>query len=348
MRNRKSRKRKKQLDEQGGVDGDGSEDSNFSDVSSIQSLEEKKKIIFNQYSSKNDTFNESVSSILERKVRGWLSGVIDDMRRSSPVQQWLDSLPPETVIESEKPDEDAAVEEVKSNISNPDASATENTVVEIIGEEQTLIEKSWDKSNDDKTLEVPGSKEAWKRKSLDSGMLSGTPRSSSIKRLQRDHSVQSEGCSPRFKNPLLRDQSLQSDASGSSGSSVLNVLGARKVDAESVLLALGFGPSEKQQKLQRIPDRFLVPSKLKGISTDEFIKNEQHSMRMHDCGVFGYRGLTGNPHVPPSTIVAKIMECILHDDVSREEALSRARHSIADMRCPPAAYGFLASRFRNH
>lgn len=32
---------------------------------------------------------------------------------------------------------------------------------------------------------------------------------------------------------------------------------------------------------------------LKGISTDKFIKDEQHSMRMHDCGVFGYRGLTG-------------------------------------------------------
>lgn len=56
---------------------------------------------------------------------------------------------------------------------------------------------------------------------------------------------------------------LQSDNSGSSGSSVLNVLGARKVDAESVLLALGFGPSEKQQKLQRIPDRFLAPSKVR-------------------------------------------------------------------------------------
>lgn len=55
---------------------------------------------------------------------------------------------------------------------------------------------------------------------------------------------------------------FQSDASGSSGSSVLNVLGARRVDAESVLLALGFGPSEKQQKLQRIPDRFLIPSKV--------------------------------------------------------------------------------------
>lgn len=32
---------------------------------------------------------------------------------------------------------------------------------------------------------------------------------------------------------------------------------------------------------------------LKGISTEDFIKKEQHSMRMHDCGIFGYRGLTG-------------------------------------------------------
>lgn len=62
-----------------------------------------------------------------------------------------------------------------------------------------------------------------------------------------------------FNNIMI---TFQSDASGSSGSSVLNVLGARKVDAESVLLALGFGPSEKQQKLQRIPDRFLIPSKV--------------------------------------------------------------------------------------
>lgn len=66
---------------------------------------------------------------------------------------------------------------------------------------------------------------------------------------------------------------MQSDASGSSGSSVLNVLGARKVDAESVLLALGFGPSEKQQKLQRIPDRFLVPSKVSIIFCYNFMQS---------------------------------------------------------------------------
>lgn len=67
---------------------------------------------------------------------------------------------------------------------------------------------------------------------------------------------------------------MQSDNSGSSSSSVLNVLGARKVDAESVLLALGFGPSEKQQKLQRIPDRFLAPSKVSSYVIIDSMKGE--------------------------------------------------------------------------
>lgn len=56
----------------------------------------------------------------------------------------------------------------------------------------------------------------------------------------------------------------------------------------------------------------------------------------------------GNPHVPPSTIVAKIMDCILQDDVCREEALTKARHSIADMRSPPNMYAMLASRLRHY
>ncbi|XP_045485288.1 protein TESPA1 isoform X2 [Pieris rapae] len=229
---------------------------------------------------KQDTFNETVSSLLERKVRGWLSGVIEDMRRSSPVQQWLDSLPSEdanlqeATLNCKKDEDDSDTAENKA-----EESITDNTVIETQNDLQ-----------EDKSLEVPDQKELLKRKSLESGVLNDQLKNKS--KLQRDHSIQSEGYTPRLKNPLLRDHSLQSDGSGSSGSSVLNVLGARKVDAESVLLALGFGPSEKQQKLQRIPDRFLVPSKLKGISTEEFIKNEQHSMKMHDCGVFGYRGLT--------------------------------------------------------
>ncbi|KAG6455374.1 hypothetical protein O3G_MSEX009182 [Manduca sexta] len=202
------------------------------------------------------------------------------MRRSSPVQQWLDSLPTES--SSEDLETKQACEPTEESSNKPEETESETTI----------IETAKYKTQEDVNLEVPNTRETWKRKSLESGLLASTPLRGNVKRLQRDHSIQSEGYSPKFKNPLFRDHSLQSDASGSSGSSVMNVLGARKVDAESVLLALGFGPSEKQQKLQRIPDRFLVPSKLKGISTEEFIKNEQHSMRMHDCGIFGYRGLT--------------------------------------------------------
>ncbi|CAK1556285.1 unnamed protein product [Leptosia nina] len=230
-----------------------------------------------------DTFNETVSTILERKVRGWLSGVIDDMRRSSPVQQWLDSLPNDDNTQLETNIDNTLID----NKSDGDPES-ENKAEETITD-NTVIETHND-IQEDRSLEVPVQKE-WKRNSLEGGVLNAQPKITNLK-LHRERSIQSEGCSPRMKNPLLRDHSLQSDASGSSGSSVLNVLGARKVDAESVLLALGFGPSEKQQKLQRIPDRFLVPSKLKGISTEQFIKNEHHSMKMHDCGVFGYRGLT--------------------------------------------------------
>lgn len=58
--------------------------------------------------------------------------------------------------------------------------------------------------------------------------------------------------------------------------------------------------------------------------------------------------ITGNPHVPPSTIVAKIMDCIVQDEAIREEALMKARHSIADMRSQSNVYAaILASRLRN-
>ncbi|VVD03151.1 unnamed protein product [Leptidea sinapis] len=231
---------------------------------------------------KQDTFNETVSTLLERKVRGWLSGVIDDMRRSSPVQQWLDSLPesgpPESeIVESENVEteklEIGSTSKTKTN-EKADDSITENTVIEIAN---NILQ-------DDKSLEVPEQNE-WKRKSLESGVLN-TKKNAQTK-LQRDFSVQSEGCR------------------------------ARRVDAESVLLALGFGPSEKQQKLQRIPDRFLRPSKVR------------------------------NPHVPPSTIVAKIIDCLLQDEVCREEALMKTRHSIADMRSAPAIHAHILARLRS-
>lgn len=152
-----------------------------------------------------DTFNESVSSIIERKVRGWLGGVIDDMRRSSPVQQWLDSLPSDT-NPSDRTDEAPEVTEPKSEDTKTDQTVIDNTIID--STDKTIVEPL-EIVDEDKSLEVPNAKEVWKRKSLESGMLTSTPQSVSQKKLQRDHSVQSEGYVPKFKNPLLRDHSLQ-------------------------------------------------------------------------------------------------------------------------------------------
>lgn len=138
-----------------------------------------------------------MSSILERKVRGWLSGVIDDMRRSSPVQQWLDSFPADANSQIENT-EDQTIKNEEESTSEPDNKETENTVFEV------GIDKSHEIN-----LEVPNAKEIWKRKSLESGMLTSTPQRGSIKVLQRDHSVQSDGYAPKLKNPLFRDHSLQ-------------------------------------------------------------------------------------------------------------------------------------------
>lgn len=143
-----------------------------------------------------------MSTIIERKVRGWLSGVIDDMRRSSPVQQWLDSLPADETVAPEDTSEEVKISEPKSDDNDNDSKADETVT------ENTVIEPNKEELQDDQNLEVP-LKEAWKRKSLDSGLLTSTPQQTNVKRLQRDHSIQSEGYSPKFKNPLFRDHSLQ-------------------------------------------------------------------------------------------------------------------------------------------
>lgn len=132
------------------------------------------------------------------------------MRRSSPVQQWLDSLPshaqPEHT-ESEEASIETATEtkvEVQSDDSKADETLTENTVIEPCKKETEVPEPA----KDAEALEVPN-RDAWKRKSLDSGVLTSTPQRTHPKRLQRDHSIQSEGYTPKFKSPLFRDQSLQ-------------------------------------------------------------------------------------------------------------------------------------------
>ncbi|CAH1278852.1 unnamed protein product [Diabrotica balteata] len=61
---------------------------------------------------------------------------------------------------------------------------------------------------------------------------------------------------------LSRDFSFHSDDGTSHCSSVESFLELRRPDPEEVLLELGFGPNKNSEKINRIPARFLQPSKL--------------------------------------------------------------------------------------
>ncbi|KAF7282292.1 hypothetical protein GWI33_002867 [Rhynchophorus ferrugineus] len=70
---------------------------------------------------------------------------------------------------------------------------------------------------------------------------------------------------------LIRDSSFHSD--DSQCSSVESVLELRRPDPEEVLLGLGFGPRKNSTIINRIPKRFLQPSKLiPHIDIDKFIE----------------------------------------------------------------------------
>uniref|UniRef100_A0A182PHL4 ITPR-interacting domain-containing protein n=1 Tax=Anopheles epiroticus TaxID=199890 RepID=A0A182PHL4_9DIPT len=131
---------------------------------------------------------------------------------------------------------------------------------------------------------------------------------------QQQHQQQPHQSSPRRRSTMLvKDNSLQSDSSRCS--SVESLLNARKPDPEKILLNLGFGPApHSTDVLAKIPKRFLKPSQVRGVDTEAFLRQQQLSMHIHENSVLGYRGLVGNPHIPPSMIVAKIMERFQEND----------------------------------
>lgn len=135
--------------------------------------------------------------------------------------------------------------------------------------------------------------------------VSPIPRTGSKISIQQENSLSE---SPRRRSTMLmKDSSLQSDSSRCS--SVESLLNARKPDPERILLNLGFGPAPHSTDiLSKIPKRFLKPSQVRGVDTEAFLRQQQLSMHIHENSVLGYRGLVGNPHIPPSMIVAKIME----------------------------------------
>lgn len=119
------------------------------------------------------------------------------MRRSSPVQQWLDSFPVEASSDTQHNEgPTAAVSKAESSLETEFIEETDDFTEELVPE--------------DKPLQAPRIRELSKRKSLDSAVFTSTPhQKEKNKHLQRDYSVQSEGCAVRLKNPLFRDSSLQ-------------------------------------------------------------------------------------------------------------------------------------------
>ncbi|KZC13695.1 hypothetical protein WN55_05248 [Dufourea novaeangliae] len=195
-------------------------------------------------------------------------------RRTSPVQQWVDSLPSPiksnvSVASEPKECQDAQLEEVTTSLMT-------------------------------EPKEIPYSMET---KSL-------TMTVSAPINVPNMSTINTSGLPSSLPHKLVRDPSLQSDSSHCS--SVESLLELRKADPEAILLGLGFGgcPSSPQENgsLSRIPKRFLQPSKLKGIAINDFMKHQQETSESFDSVSLGYRGLTGSPYVAPSEIVQKIMQ----------------------------------------
>lgn len=115
---------------------------------------------------------------------------------------------------------------------------------------------------------------------------------------------------------------------GSHCSSVESLLEARKPDPEEILLGLGFGGPAYSQETARIPQRFLQPSKLRGVTIDDFLKHQQEMIQNFESGFCGYRGLTGPSHTMPSVIVAKIMEKLREHE--RENSSIVLPHHVSD------------------
>lgn len=125
----------------------------------------------------------------------------------------------------------------------------------------------------------------------------------------------------RHRRQLLRDSSFHSDSSHASHcSSIECLLDSRKSDPEAILTNLGFKSPKTEDILSKIPKRFLQPSQVRGVNTEEFLQKQQLAKHLHDTSVLGYRGLIGNPDIAPSSIVAKIMERFQINDSSRLKA----------------------------
>merc|ERR1712045_266553 len=133
----------------------------------------------------------------------------------------------------------------------------------------------------------------------------------------------------RARGPLHHSDTSTSLKSDVSVSSMDSVLQSREADPEEVLINLGFAESEAFAK---IPLRFLKqPSKAKGVSIENFKKNQEEMFGRYDSGFFGYRGLQGSLHRRPSELVDKILKTLRdreRDFQRTSSTFSTGSHSI--------------------
>ena len=107
------------------------------------------------------------------------------------------------------------------------------------------------------------------------------------------------------------------------GSRTFNILNFK------VLYNLGFADSEA---LAKIPPRFFQrPSVAKGVSIENFCRQQEEMFGRYESGFFGYRGLQGGLHRRPSELVDKILKTLREREREFQRSgsmLSTGCHSI--------------------
>jgi len=127
-----------------------------------------------------------------------------------------------------------------------------------------------------------------------------------------------------MRGSLKHSDTLASIKSDTTNSSMDSVLQSREADPEEVLYNLGFADSEA---LAKIPLRFLQrPSVAKGVSLDNFRRQQEEMLGRYETGFFGYRGLQGGLHRRPSELVDKILKTLRE----REREFHRTGSSISN------------------
>jgi len=141
--------------------------------------------------------------------------------------------------------------------------------------------------------------------------------------------LQKNNKSVRGPGPLQHSDTLASIKSDATNSSMDSVLQSRTADPEEVLYNLGFADSEA---LAKIPPRFFQrPSVAKGVSIENFCRQQEEMFGRYESGFFGYRGLQGGLHRRPSELVDKILKTLREREREFQRSgsmLSTGCHSI--------------------